>query len=310
MIRSEHLTCLAEGSADPRRAIADVSITVEAGEIVAVVGAPDDGPGTLLRALASLVPWAAGRVVREDVPPGRGRPLPGFGYIRAGLSGPGDLAVLEWLRHVADHRGGPAPARAVRVQAAMGLVALAPIAERRIALLDRDAIERLAVATVAVSGALAVFLDGCFAGVHAATRRILGAAVADLATQGRAILLAPQDVRAVEDIATRVIVLRQGRVTADLRMAALQRERVAELRMSGGAIVALPRLIAHFPDAVRTGTGLDVPLPGGRTLESVLAVCRSERIPVLGSHVRYVAVDDLLRAERPLPDPARVAALG
>jgi hypothetical protein len=92
-------------------------------------------------------------------------------------------------------------------------------------------------------------------------------------------------------------------------MTALQQERVAELRLNGGALAAISRLTAHFPDAVRTGTGVDVPLAGGRTLESVLAVCRGERIPVLGTRVRYRAVDDLLHPARRPPDPARAAAL-
>jgi energy-coupling factor transporter ATP-binding protein EcfA2 len=198
----------------------------------------------------------------------------------------------------------------MRVQTALGLVGLGPDAARRIGHLDRDAVERLAVATCAVSGAPVLLLDQCFAGVHAATRRVLTDALADLAAQGRAVLLAPRDVRAVEDVATRVVVLRDGRMLADLRMTALQQERVAELRLNGGALAAVPRITAHFPDAVRTGTGVDVPLAGGRTLESVLAVCRGERIPVLGSRVRYRAVDDFVQPVRPLPDPARATALG
>jgi hypothetical protein len=99
-------------------------------------------------------------------------------------------------------------------------------------------------------------------------------------------------------------------VLADLRMTTLQQERVAELRLNGGALAAVSRITAQFPDAVRTGTGVDVPLAGGRTLESVLAVCRSERIPVHGTRVRYRAVDDLLHPAGRAPDPARAAALG
>jgi hypothetical protein len=106
-----------------------------------------------------------------------------------------------------------------------------------------------------------------------------------------------------------VVVLRDGRVLADLRMTALQRERVAELRLNGAALASVARISAHFPDAVRTGIGVDIPLAGGRTLETVLALCRSERIPVIGSRVRYRAVEDLLTPGRPAPDPERAALL-
>ncbi|MDH4349614.1 MAG: ATP-binding cassette domain-containing protein [Gemmatimonadota bacterium] len=309
MTSCEHLTCVSDTGGGPRRVLDGVSLTIEAGEIVAVVGSPQDGPSTLLRALAGLAATATGHVVAPVVT-GPRRWIPGFGYVRAGLTGPADLSAVEWLRHVADQRGGPVRARAVRVQAALALVGLGPEAGRRIGLLDRDAAERLAVATLAVAGAEVLLLDGCFAGVGALTRRHLSEALADLAAQGRAVVLAPLDVRAVEDLATRVAVLRDGRLLADLRMAAVQQERVAELRLNGGALAGVPRIAAHFPDAVRTGMGIDVPLTAGRTLEAILAVCRTERIPVLGTCVRYRAVDDLLIPARRAPDPARVAALG
>jgi ABC-type multidrug transport system ATPase subunit len=302
----DQLTC-ADPGADGRRLLDGVTLTIEPGEVVAVVGVPHESPGALLRAAAGLRAPSAGRVVTAGH---GGRSAAGFGYLRAGHTGPPDLEVVEWLRYVADHSRRPARARATRVQAALGLVGLGPDAGRRIGHLDRDAVERLAVATGAVSGAAVLLLDACFAGVHAATRQVLTDALADLAAQGRTILLAPRDVRAVEPVATRVIILRDGRRLADLRMTALQQERVAELRLNGGALAAVPRLAAHFPDAVRTGTGLDVPLARGRTLEAVLAVCRSERIPVLGSRVRYRTVDDLFQPATRTPDPERAAALG
>lgn len=307
VVACDHLTCSEPGGDAGRRVLDDVTLAVEAGEIVAVVGAPQEGPGALLRAAAGLRPPDHGRVTTVG---GRRRPATGFGYVHAGLTGPAELTTVEWLLYVADHYGGAARARAVRVQAALALVGLGPDAGRRLGLLDRDAVERLAVATCAVSGTAVLLLDACFAGVHATTRQVLTDALADLAAQGRAVLLAPRDIRAVEALATRVVVLRDGRVLADLRMTALQQERVAELRLSGGALTAVPRIVAHFPDAVRTGTGIDVPLARGRTLESVLAVCRSERIPVLGTRVRYRAVDDLLHPTHRPPDPARAAALG
>jgi len=71
----------------------------------------------------------------------------------------------------------------------------------------------------------------------------------------------------------------------------------------------VPRLLAHFPDACRTGVGVRIPLARGRTLEGILAVCRRDRIPVQGSDVRYRVVDDLLGPPPRAPDPGRAAAL-
>lgn len=301
---------LCVGPEEAAGALAGVSLEVDVGEILAVVGLPLAGPATLLRTAAGrVVPdrgtvRVAGQAVHQAI-------LAGIvGHVRAGAVGPGALTGSEWLAHLAALRGGPRAARAVRVQAALALVGLGREATRRIAVLDRDAAEQLAVATLAVGATGLLLLEDCFAGVTGGTRRLLADAIADLALQGRTIVLAPRDVLAVEGLATRVVMLRDGRLVADLRMADVQRDRVAELRLGGGALAGLARVMAHFPDAVRTGTGIAVPLRGGRTLESVLAACRSERIPVHGSTVRYRALDDLLIAPSRSPDPLRTAAFG
>jgi ABC-2 type transport system ATP-binding protein len=291
-------------------ALAGVTLHVGAGEIAAVVGLPTAGPGTLLRVAAGRLAPAGGTVRVAGRPVWAAVAAGIVGYVRAGAAGPGALTAAEWLHHVSALRGGRRGARAVRVQAALALVGLGREAACRIADLDRDGAEQLAVATLAVGATGLLLLDDCFAGVHAGTRRLLADALADLAMQGRTVLLAPRDVLAVEGLATRVVLLRHGRLLADLRMAEVQRERVAELRLGGGALAGLGGLLAHFPDAVRTGTGVAVPLRGGRTLEGVLAACRAERIPVHGSTVRYRALDDLLAAPARLPDPVRAATLG
>jgi len=290
--------------------VTGVTLRVEPGEIVAVAGLPLAGPATLLRVAGGRVAPASGTVRVAGLPVPTALASGVVGHVRAGAVGPGALAVSEWLHHVAALRGGRRAARAMRVQTALALVGLGREAARRIAALDRDAAEQLAVATLAVGVTGLLLLEHCFAGVTGGTRRLLTDALADLALQGRAILLAPRDLMAVEGLATRVVMLRHGRLLADLRMADIQRDRVAELQLGGGALAGLQRFMAHFPDAVRTGTGVVVPLRGGRTLEGVLAVCRGERIPVHGSAVRYRALDDLQLAPSRPPDPIRAAALG
>lgn len=288
------------------------ALTIHEGEIVAVVGASTEGPGGALRRWAGLPGRGGGqdgvRLLVGD-PPVEAAP-PALGYVRAGVVGPGELTVLEWLAHVAAHRGGSAATRRVRVQTALALVGLGGLGGGRIGALDRDASEQLAVATLAISGARLLLFDDCFGGVRLATRRLLHGALTDLGFQGRTVVLAPRDVLAVEGLATRVVVLRHGRVLADLRMADVQRARVAEILLNGGALAAVPRIVARFPDAVRTGTGMAVPLTAGRSLEYVLAVLREERIAVAGSRVRYRAVEEFLDGAPPDPDPVRAAALG
>jgi iron complex transport system ATP-binding protein len=53
-----------------RRALADVSLAVAAGEVVALIGPNGAGKSTLLKLLAGLVPPASGRVDRTGLAPG------------------------------------------------------------------------------------------------------------------------------------------------------------------------------------------------------------------------------------------------
>ncbi len=62
MIRLEHATVILEG----RRVLDDVSFTLDAGDMLLVIGPPEGGKTTLVRALAGLVPLSAGRLFVDD----------------------------------------------------------------------------------------------------------------------------------------------------------------------------------------------------------------------------------------------------
>jgi hypothetical protein len=97
-------------------------------------------------------------------------------------------------------------------------------------------------------------------------------------------------------LATRVVVLAHGTICGDEPTAKLASERVAELTLAGGSLTGVKRILARYRGAVRTGTGVAVPLTGGISVEQVLATCRQDRVAVTASRVRYRALEDLLVA--------------
>jgi ABC-type multidrug transport system ATPase subunit len=181
------------------------------------------------------------------------------------------------------------------VRQAVELAELGEFVGRRVNTYSRGMAQRLALAAAALTGPVLV-LDEILSGIDPLVQRRLRGQIAELAREGRVVLLASHDLGAVERVATRVFVLMRGRIVADVQTGALLAERVAELTLSGSALSLAPRLLDRFRGAVRTGQGVAVPLVSGLTVEEVLAVCREIRVPVAGSRVRYRALEDLLVA--------------
>jgi ABC-2 type transport system ATP-binding protein len=156
--------------------------------------------------------------------------------------------------------------------------------------------QRLALAAAAMLADAALLLDEVLDGVDPLVARSLRHAIAAYAASGRAVVLASHDLAAVERLATRVLVISRGRIVSDVATAELLRERVAELSLNGGGMSRIEWLLARYPDAVRTGDGIAVPLTRGLVIEELLATCQAERIPLAGSRIRYRALEDLLVA--------------
>ncbi|MEV1159994.1 ATP-binding cassette domain-containing protein, partial [Micromonospora chokoriensis] len=82
---------------DGRPVLRDISLTVTAGEVVAVLGANGSGKSTLIRAVLGLVPLSAGSVTLFDRPLRRFRQWARIGYVpqRLGAGGGVPATVRE-----------------------------------------------------------------------------------------------------------------------------------------------------------------------------------------------------------------------
>lgn len=286
------MTVLVFDRASGRR-LREVSVTVSAGELIGVVGPRRGGKSELLELAAGVRPVGAGSVRLLDQPVGvRTRRLAGWAPDPP-VALP-ELTAVEWLRYRAAHLSDGAADRDRRVRDALALVGLDGAPECLLRSWPRPALQRLGLAAAAVGDPPVLLLDEPLAGLdpHAATE--VRAALARLAAAGRAIAIASHDLGALERLATRVLVLVEGRLVADIPTARLLGERVAEVALNGGGLRAAGWLLARFPGAARTGEGVAIPLQDGLTVEQVLAACRSQRIVVAGSRVRYRALEDLL----------------
>ena len=277
-----------------RVALFDCSFECDSGEVVGVIGPNGAGKTTLLRLISGETPVTSGEVMVAGNRAGTRLARRAVGYVGDPPMLPGELSGVEWLKYLSSHRASHPRERTALLQWAIELAGLEDFVGRRIAEYSRGMVQRLGLATAALTGSDVVVLDEVLSGVDPLVARRLRGTISKLASMGRLVIVASHDLSTLERLATRVLVLWRGGLITDVNVARLANERVAELSLSGSGMTICGRLLDRFPGSLRTEEGVAIPLTRGLTIEHVLAACRSERIPVAASRLRFRALEDIL----------------
>jgi len=190
-----------------------VSLSIQAGELVALVGANGSGKSTLLRTMHGLVTPVAGQVLRRS------------GYRQAMLfqrphmlrtSALNNVTLGLWLDRSLKLSWSVARSRALHALTRVGLQA---IAERNGRELSGGQQQRLALARAWARQPDVLLLDEPTASLDPHAKREVEALIAEFAQgQGRPLTLvwASHNLGQVKRMASRVVYLQGGRVLADL----------------------------------------------------------------------------------------------
>jgi len=265
-----------------------VSLALLPGEIAGVVGPAGAGKTRLLRVAAGTARPRTGdvRVWGMRVTDPAARRL--IGYAGDNPAFPRALTVHEMLMYYARLHCGTSNERSARglVREALEIAGLAAAAGLAVESLGRADLQRLNFAQAALGGRRVLLLDETFSGLDAFARRDLRGRIARLAAEGVAVLITARDPAALERLAARVLVLRDGRIVRAGPLATLLGERILE--------VILDAPPAEPPPGFRvTAAGLEAPL-AGRTVEAALALCRAHRLPVRASRVRVKTLEEIV----------------
>ena len=207
-----------------------VSLTVERGESVALLGANGCGKSTLIKACLGLYPLAGGDVrlfgaslsKRRQVPwmqvgyvPQRvsataGVPATALEVVRSGLLGPG-RPFASW--------GGGAKAQALEALAQVGL---AKRANDHVQVFSGGQAQRVMIARALVQ---LLFLDEPLAGVDRASRQGLADCLAQLREQGITLVTVLHEMGELAGLVDRTVTLADGRVVASRPLATHAPER-------------------------------------------------------------------------------------
>ncbi|MEO3769681.1 metal ABC transporter ATP-binding protein [Micromonospora sp. B9E7] len=206
---------------DGRPVLRDISFTVTAGEVVAVLGANGSGKSTLIRAVLGLVPLSAGSVTLFDRPLRRFRQWARIGYVpqRLGAGGGVPATVREVVASGRLARRGvlrpPGRADRAAVDAALLAVGLADRAGDPVATLSGGQQQRTLIARALAGEPELLVLDEPTAGVDAASQEAFAGALRDFVGDGGTVLLVAHELGPLRPVISRAVVVHEGRIAHD-----------------------------------------------------------------------------------------------
>ncbi|MET7397201.1 ABC transporter ATP-binding protein [Dactylosporangium sp. NPDC005572] len=207
---------LATGYGD-LRVVWDVSFTVQAGEVLALLGRNGAGKTTVLRAITGLNRLHAGRIEFDGHDLGRTPPYKriarGIGIVQENKRLIGDLSVEENLRLGAHVRRWRRPALTSRLEWAYDM--FPALADRRgapAAMLSGGQQQMLAIAQALMPEPRLLLVDEPSAGLAPAIVGDVLSSLALLRETGMAIVLVEQSVDFALALASHVVVIDLGRV--------------------------------------------------------------------------------------------------
>ncbi|MDT7570090.1 MAG: zinc transport system ATP-binding protein [Actinomycetota bacterium] len=210
--------CVALGG---REILHEVSITVDSGEFVAILGANGSGKTTLVRALVGLVPLSAGSLTVFGKPLAQFRDWPRLGYVPQRLLVGG--GVPSTVREVvASGRTGRAnrlrrlgQADHAAIDHALEDVGLLHRAKDPVATLSGGQQQRVLIARALAGEPDVLVLDEPTAGVDADSQDTLAGALGHLSQQGGSVVLVAHELGPLAELIGRAVVMSGGRVVSD-----------------------------------------------------------------------------------------------
>ena len=248
-------------------ALDQVSLSVAAGECVAIVGEPGAGKTTLLLCAAGILNPDAGTVVG-----------PRAEYVSRHAIAHPLLCVSAALELAASLREFAGSSVEPDVPAALRRAGIEQLANMRIGRLDAGMRARALVAHALLGDPRVLCLDDALQPMDDGERRHFAGLLEELQADGMAVVIAAREESRFDGFASRLVELRAGQLASGSAS-----ERVLEID------VALPRhaaavLSGYVPAVRRRGRALRVSLDRISS-EEVLSACVSLGISVYGSRV-------------------------
>ena len=251
-----------------------VSVRVEPGSVVAIVGHNGAGKTTLMRMALGLVRPDSGEVRLGGIPVARLGRLGGL----VGASLDASALPSSWRTGAAVRMAADLAGVADRqTREALALVGLGDVNRRRIGNLSMGMRQRLAIAIALVAAPRLLMLDEPTNALDPAISHELRGWLGEHASRGNSVLLSSHNLSEVEEVADRIIVLQRGQVIQDAAKSAMLAADSAVVRLDQPGILTerlgqLGYASEPLPDGAIRVRGLAADEVGGICAERGLTV--------------------------------------
>lgn len=202
-------------------ALQDVSLTLDRGETVALVGHNGAGKTTLFKLMLGLSRPTSGRirVLGDDPATGDFAGRKRLGYLPESVSFHGALTGREVLSFYARLKNVPAS----KIDDLLARVGLIEAAARPIRTYSKGMRQRLGLIQALLGEPLLLLLDEPTSGLDPALRQDFYEIVQELQLAGATIVLSSHALTEIEERAVRVVIMNRGRITANGSIEQLRR---------------------------------------------------------------------------------------
>ncbi|MCL6423632.1 metal ABC transporter ATP-binding protein [Brachybacterium sp. JHP9] len=196
----------------------DVDLTVQRGELVALLGANGSGKSTLLRSLVGILPLDEGRIELFGSAVAERSVHARLGYVPQYAAEPGTIPATA-REMVATGLLGPrrwfSRAKDPRIDALLADLGLSALADRPVNQMSGGQRQRVMIARALVRSPELLVLDEPFSGVDVATQDQLAILLRRLVSRGTTIVVVLHELGVLAGDISRAVVLDQGRIIHD-----------------------------------------------------------------------------------------------
>jgi ABC-2 type transport system ATP-binding protein len=194
--------------------IEDVSFTVQAGEVLGLLGPNGSGKSTTVKILTGLLQPSSGHVlldgrnVATDLTAFKAHLgyVPEEPHLYSYLTGPEYLLLVGRLRNLPDHVLEP------KIERFLRLLGIYDDRYQTLASYSKGMRQKILIAAAVLHDPRLVILDEPFSGLDVSAARVLKAFVKALADDGKMVVFSSHVLEVVEQVCSRVLILKDGRV--------------------------------------------------------------------------------------------------